>query len=208
MGRSRGGPLGPPILSLFFVFLQGCSLGPSTIVEDFIPPETLAILPFTNETNDIEAPGLVRKFLVEILPEYGYAFSNSEKIDSILKENFGITDGGQLGSVSPEKLGQALLADGLLYGNVLSFQDLPLGYFRKRTVKITLKIVDSKTGRLLWEDQKGWTHPEFHLDSDDAKSAIAYQVLDRQKRRIDGTFLREETLIALKMILKSLPVVR
>jgi len=209
MGR-KDGLLWPPLIrhTWLFALLAGCSLGPSYIVKDFTPPETLAVLPFTNETNDIEAPDLVRKFLIEILPQHGYAFSNSETTDSILKEKFGITDGGQLGVATPQELGAALSADGLLYGNILSFQDLPLGFVRKRTVKIYLKIVDSKTGTLLWEDQKGWNNPEFHLDSDGSGRALAEQVFDRQKRRLKGTFLREETLIALERALKSLPSAR
>src|SRR3989344_5130644 len=75
------------------MLLAGCSLGPSYIVKDFAPPRILAVLPFTNETNDIEAPGLVRKALVEILPRRGYSPPDAEKVDSILKEKFGITDG-------------------------------------------------------------------------------------------------------------------
>ena len=185
--------------------LAGCSAGPSYIVKDFIPPRTLAVLPFTNETNDIEAPGLVRKVLMEVLPQHGYAPLDMDKVDSVLKERFGITDGGQLGSASPENLGKALAADGLLYGNVLSFQDLPLGYVRKKTVKIYLKILDPKTGTLLWADQKGWTNPEFHINPDEARRAVATQVFDRQKRRINGTFLREESIVVLEMALKSLP---
>lgn len=188
-----------------FALLAGCSLGPSYIIKDFTPPQTLAVLPFTNETNDIEAPGIVRKILMEILPRHGYAPLDAEQVDKILKEKFGITDGGQLGSVSPQDLGKALAADGILYGNVLSFQDLPLGYVRKKTVKIYLKILDPKTGALLWEDQKGWTTPEIHLNPDEARRAAVRQVVDRQMRRIDGTFLREEAVIALEMALKSLP---
>ncbi|OGR88609.1 MAG: hypothetical protein A3A86_01405 [Elusimicrobia bacterium RIFCSPLOWO2_01_FULL_60_11] len=190
------------------VLLAGCAAGPGYIIKDFTPPRALAVLPFTNETNDIEAPGWVRKALIEVLPRHGYAPLDSSLVDEVLKERFGITDGGQLGSATPQNLGKALAADGLLYGNVLSFQDLPLGFYRKKTVKINLKILDSKTGELLWEAEKGWTTPEVNLNADEARKAAVRQVADRQKRRLDGTFLKEEAVLALEMALKSLPSVK
>ena len=44
--------------------------------------------------------------------------------------------------------------------------------------------------------------------AEEAKRAAAYQVIDRQTRRMRGTFLREETVLALERALKTLPPVK
>ncbi len=193
-------------LAFFFtLILSGCASGPKFISQDFHPPKSVAVLLFANETNDVEAPELVRKILNEILPRHGYSPVDGKEVADILKTKFGITDGGQLGSVTAEELGKAMNADGLFFGNVLSFQDLPLGYIRKRTVKVNLKLYDALTGKVMWEDEKGWTTPEIHINAEEARRAAAWQVIDRQRRRIDGTFLREETILALEHALRTLP---
>ena len=189
-----------------FILLAGCAAGPKYISKDFQPPKTVAVLPFANETNDVEGPEIVRKHLLNLLPQRGYVPLDEETLDKTLREEFGITDGGQLGSVAAQKLGAALQADGLLYGNLLAFSDLPLGYVRKRTVKADLKLYDSKTGALLWEDQKSWTTPEFHLNSEEAKRAAVLQAADRQLRRMTGRFLEEESILMLKRSLETLPL--
>src|SRR5690349_8925835 len=77
-------------------FLGGCSLGPRYLAKEFHPPQIIAVLPFDNETNDVEGPELVRKALIEVLPRRGYLVLDKESVDTVLREKFGITDGGQL----------------------------------------------------------------------------------------------------------------
>ena len=193
-------------MCLAFFSLAGCAAGPKYISKDFQPPAKVAILPFGNETNDVSGPEIVRKLLADLIPKRGYEPLDSETVDKVLREKFGITDGGQLGSATPRKLAEALKVDGLLYGNLLTFTDLPLGYVRKRTVSANLKLYDGKSGELIWEDQRSWTTPEVHFTSEDAKRAAALQAADRQIRRMAGTFLREETLIMLGRALQNLPL--
>ena len=204
----RGSGFGCWVLSAALFLLAGCSAGPKFLIKDFQPPRAIAVLPFANETNDVEGPESVRKLLIELLPRRGYAPMNEETVDRTLREKLGITEGGQLGSVTAQEIGQELGCDGLMYGNLLTFMDLPLGYVRKRTVKADLKLVDSRTGNVLWEDEKSWTTPEFHFNSQEAKRAASWQVADRQMRKIAGTLLREESILMLERALKNLPLKR
>ncbi len=193
------------VLTAFPVLLAGCSAGPKYLAADYKAPSRYAVLPFTNLTNDVSAPETVRKALYQSLAARGYNAPAMPAIDEILKTKFGITDGGQLGSASPANLGKALSADGLFYGEVVSFMDLPLGYVRKRTVKVHLKLVDAASEQPLWEDQRSWTTPEIHIKSDDAQAAAARQVAERQLEKMTGQFLQRETQIVIERLLSTLP---
>lgn len=185
--------------------LSACAVGPKYLAQDFIPPARAAVLPFTNETNDVEAPDLVRKAFEELVSRRGYAIADPATVNAVLRDQFDITQGGQLNSAEIQKLGQALSVDALFYGNVISFVDLPLGLGRKRTVKAEFRLVDAKTEQLLWEDSRGWTTPDFYRTAEEARIGTLEAVVDRQKRRMNGTFLREETLAAVRMALETLP---
>lgn len=187
------------------LLLAGCSAGPKYLASDYKAPARYAVLPFTNLSNDVGAPEAVRKILYQGLAARGYMAPDMAVIDDILKKKFGITDGGQLGSASPKNLGDALSADGLFYGEVISFMDLPLGYVRKRTVKVNLKLIDAASEQLLWEDQRSWTTPEIHINADEAKAAAARQVAERQLEKMTGQFLLKETQIVIDRLLGTLP---
>lgn len=185
--------------------LCGCSAGPKYLVKDYSPPASVAVLPFTNDTNDVSAPETVRKVWTERLPARGYRPAAPEETDRVLSEKFGITEGGQLNSQTPQKLGEALGVESLFYGNVVSFVDFPFGFGRKRTVRAGVKLVDARTGDLLWEDEKSWTTPELHLDAEAAKRAAVRQVAERQLEKMTGRFLRFETEQVVERMLRNLP---
>lgn len=163
------------------------------------------MLPFRNETNDVDGPKTVRKVLVTQLPMHGYQCLDLEEVDTILKDKFGITEGGQLGSVSPVELGRALNVDGLFYGNVLTFVDFPFGFGRRRTVKANFKLVETLSGERIWEDERSWTTPEIHLSGAEAKEAVKRQILERQLEKMQGLFLLDESRIVVQRALNHLP---
>lgn len=202
----RHSPFLAALFSVFLIGLSGCATGPKYLAKDYAPPARVAVLPFGNETNDVDGPESVRKLLTELLPTRGYVAVPEDRVDQVLKEKFGITDGGQLDSVTPQELGKALDVDGLIYGNLISFVDIPLGFASKRTVKAEFRLVDAKSGEKIWEDRKGWTTPELHLNAREARDAAIRQVAQRQIEKMTGTFLRTESLIVIRMALDNLPL--
>lgn len=196
------------IITLLVIFFIGCSLGPKYIAQDYVPPIHAAVLPFTNETNDVDAPETVRKAFIELLPSRGYLLLEKNKLDQILLKDFGINEGGQLTSVSFQKLGETLNVDGLFYGNVITFVDFPFGFGRKRTVKANFKLIEAKTGKLLWEDEKSWTNPELHLSVEEARKAAIRQIAERQLEKITGIFLLKESRSVVELVLRNLPLAR
>ena len=188
--------------------MAGCASGPKFINKEIPFPTRVAVLPFANETNEVGGPETVRKVFAKMLPLRGYDVQDLQTTSDILLQQFGINDGGQLGSVTVKELGEKLGVDGLFYGNLLQFVDLPLGFVRKRVVQAEFKLVETSSQTLLWQDKKKWITPELHLSSEEAKTAFAVQVAERQIEKITGKFLLLESKLVVLNALKELPVCR
>ena len=117
----------------------------------------------------------------------------------------GITDGGQLGSATPQKLGETLNADALIYGDLLEFAYQTTGFLNVRKVRAKFKMVDAKTGNVLWENEgKGSTSKTSFSSSDAIKSgikALGGKVLES----ITKNPLKQETLEMVGNAVKTLP---
>ncbi len=133
------------------LLLVGCAS--SNLVKDktFDEPIKIAILPFANETTDLASAELSRLFFIIGLKEKGYDVVDMETTDRILKEN-GITDGGQLNSISPTELQKKLGTEGLLYGSVIDAEYSTLGIVKKK--KATVKIIVKQNEKNVWQDQE------------------------------------------------------
>jgi len=138
-------------LSLIMLLLL-VSCATSNLVKDktFTKPIKIAILPFANETTDLASGELSRLFFIIGMKEKGYDVVDMETTDRILKEN-GITDGGQLNSISPTELQKKLGTEGLLYGTVIDAEYSTLGIVKKK--KATVKIIVKQNDKNVWEDQ-------------------------------------------------------
>jgi len=164
--------------------LAGCSLGPSYIVKDFRPPQALAVLPSRTRPTTSK-PRLGPQGPAGNPPPPGVSPVNAEKIDSILKEKFGITDGGQLGSAAPQDLGKASMRTGSSTAMSSHFRTSP-GVCPQEDRQGIPQDFGPQNRRASLEDQKGWTTPEIQINPDEARRTAARQIIDRQKRRLDG----------------------
>ncbi|TBR20731.1 tetratricopeptide repeat protein, partial [bacterium] len=81
---------------------EPASVAPSTAVA------RIAVLPMGNLTNDLKGPGVLRALFHERLGRRGYLLAPLEDVDRVLRERLGVTDGGQLAGVTPQRLGEAL----------------------------------------------------------------------------------------------------
>jgi len=133
-----------PILLL----LAACATPLSEVAQDFksLRPTRIAVLPVRNETADMDAPIVFRILAHAELADKGYALVDFSQIDQALKEK-GIEEAGMIEALTPQEVGEAVGADGLLYITVS-------GYGRQAAVHLKLDgnftLVDSKTGQKLW----------------------------------------------------------
>jgi hypothetical protein len=144
------------MLFLVLVFLAGCSGMPMGPTPDSTNPiKRLAILPLKNDTTDVEAPNFVREKLASAVQKRFYNVQPLEETDRILRDELGITLGGQLGLATTAQLREALQVEGLLYGTLMNFEDITTGLINERKVRGKFHIIDTNTLSVFWENGVG-----------------------------------------------------
>ena len=147
------------VLMMFFLllgFLAGCGAPPLGPTPDSTNPiKRLAILPFKNDTADVEAPNFVREKLASAMQKRFYNVQPLEETDRILRDELGITLGGQLALATTAQLREALQVEGLLYGTLMNFEDITTGLVNVRRVRGKFKIINTGNLSVFWENGIG-----------------------------------------------------
>ncbi len=145
------------LLFLVLLFLAGCagmpSMGPTA--DPTNPIKRLAILPLQNDTTDVEAPNFVREKLVPAFQRRFYNVQPLAETDQILRDQLGITLGGQLSLASVSELREALQVEGLLYGTLMDYGEVTTGLVNMRKVRGKFRIVETETDMVFWENGIG-----------------------------------------------------
>ena len=145
------------MLFLVLVFLAGCggmpALGPQP--DPTNPIKRLAILPLKNDTTDVGAPDFVREKLAVAIQKRFYNVQPLEETDRILRDQLGITLGGQLNMATTAQLREALQVEGLLYGTLMNFEEITTGLVNMRKVRGKFHIIDTNTLSVFWENGVG-----------------------------------------------------
>ncbi|MFB0515875.1 MAG: GNA1162 family protein [Candidatus Neomarinimicrobiota bacterium] len=115
-------------------------------------PTSIAVLPFDNQTTDIDAPEMIRDLMNREIQKSGYTILDPGAVTLTLREE-GISYGGQLNAISVEELQELLDADALVYGEIVDFKHFITGLYNERSVATQSRLVDIYTGEVLWEDQ-------------------------------------------------------
>jgi len=116
---------------------------------------TVAVLPMYNATNDIDGPKRIREEFDRRLTKWHYQIKSLKDVDQILRDRMGITLGSQLEMTTPQKLGEVLGVDGVIYGYLLNFDDITTGVYNVKKVRAGFKLVESSTGNILWSNGQG-----------------------------------------------------
>lgn len=114
----------------------------------------MAVLPLYNATADVDGPALVRRVFDKKLQRY-YKTKPLNEVDELLRDQMGITLGGQLEMTTPQKLGEVLGVDAVIYGYLLNFDDIKTVAVNVRKVRAGFKMVDTKSGNTIWAQGKG-----------------------------------------------------
>jgi hypothetical protein len=166
--------------------------------------QTIAVLPFDNESNDVNAADVMQRLTYLALKPSVYQVSDLDEINKKLAD-VGIVDGGQLPVIDPVKLGKDIGVQALMYGNVESFNYTNVGYFLQRKVTLELKLVDVGTGQTLWENSGTGATRQVHVDPQEAKNAFAAGLASQLADKMFDTPLEEEARLATIRALETLP---
>lgn len=137
------------------LFLCCANPSPKFLIENYeaVKPAKIAVLPLTNETTDMDGPEIIRKIMNEELMKNGYDTLETSVITTALR-NEGITDAGQLNTISNEKLKQVLPADAIMSGDLFTFRHLITGVYNDRTVETRFNLLALEAGQELWRDER------------------------------------------------------
>ncbi len=142
---------------LYLVFLgvwalfAGCSIPrPPQPYNSNNPLKHVAVLPMRNDTNDVEGPDIVRQKMIVALENRSYVVKDLKETDQILRDQMGITLGGQLDLTTAQKLGDALGVQGVLYGTLMDFDETTTGVINIKKVRGKFRLVNTATGEDMW----------------------------------------------------------
>ena len=120
------------------------------VANNRLPVLKLAILPLNGEREGAE---FFREALHAALMDTEMNISEKFVVDGIIKKNAWNTS-QKLFAIPPQKLGEALGADALLYGKVTKWNKYYAIIHSTLVAGLELKLVDARTGELLWRGQR------------------------------------------------------
>src|SRR3990170_3492693 len=146
--------------------LTACSIPMQTVATN--PSNTIntvAVLPIYNATSDVEGPKTVRELTEKRIQRWHYTSKPLNEVDQILRDQMGVTLGSQLELTTPQKLGAVLGVDGVLYGYLVDFGDVTTGVYNEKRVRAGFRLVDTKTGKVVWAGGRGVRNQSGALES-------------------------------------------
>ncbi|HEX9022001.1 MAG TPA: GNA1162 family protein [Nitrospirota bacterium] len=142
----------------------------------------MAVLPFRNDTADVDGPDMMRNKMVHALENRSYVVKDLKETDQILRDRMGITLGGQLDMITAQKLGETLGVEGVLYGTLMDFDETTTGAVNIRKVRGKFKLVSAMTGQTLWEQGLGVRSEMMMQSAAGAAAAIVSRAADARDK--------------------------
>jgi len=113
-------------------------------------PRSIVIIPPNNNSIEVNAPYLYLSTLTKPLAEKGYYVLPVAVIDQFLKEN-GLPTPAEMNNIPLDKIDKHIGADAVLYITINQWGQKFMIVSSTTTVSAELKLVDVKTGAVLWE---------------------------------------------------------
>lgn len=198
----------PCFVLLFFFLFFGCAIKPRVLVPNYVPPQKVAVLPMTNQSNDLRGPEYVRQEFVHSLETLGYNIQPISETDETLRTKYGITEGGQLGSLTPDQIGKVLGVEAIIYCDLIDFKFINIGVYQNKFVEANFRMVDPKTGTVLWEDQRKASRKQIQTDMKEATKTFARGLAERALGNMLNLPLEEQVRAVVRRALSTLPRAR
>jgi hypothetical protein len=117
----------------------------------FPEPPVVAILPFTNRTNQPDLPQLVRAAFYGHFSPLPFKDREIGEIDRALVLNESTLGQSPL-SLSPKELASLLGCQALIFGEVTKYNRVYAGLYSQLGVAAKIKIVDAEGDEVIWKD--------------------------------------------------------
>ena len=153
--KSWGQPFKWVFLLLILGFVSGCVNIPVPKPDLTNPIRTVAILPFANESNNIDAPKQIRDLLRKKLQAKFYKVLPLEDVDQVLLDELGITLGEQLSEVELADLKAKVTADAFIYGNITHYDQTMAGVINTNRVRAEMNMLQISNDMDFWKSGIG-----------------------------------------------------
>lgn len=118
------------------------------------PPHAVAVLPFGSlsktVSKKIDGRGILRNTFYSYFKLLPFQSMDIKEVDQVLSKN-SLTDIAQINGTSAAKLGALLGVDAVIYGDIKSALNFTGGVYSLTELNGTLKMVDVKSGEVLWQ---------------------------------------------------------
>ena len=152
-------------------------------VDSFQSPLPVAVLPVNNMSNDLKSGQMFRELFKNSLQDMGYPVAKNGDVDYLLQQN-GLTDGGQLTNIPPERLCQMLGVDAVFIGNLEKANQLTTGFYNKKEVRVTMKLF--RRSDLLWADTADETKKDIALNTRAIGDAFVQRASGKALAKFNG----------------------
>jgi hypothetical protein len=134
------------------LLLAGCK-GPNAYVHpkaDLSSVKTVAIIPFENMTQErVAADKVQRIFATELLHTAPFVVVDAGQVGRALRTER-VENPASMTPAEMKKLGAALGAEGLFFGNVLTYSETKGQTTATADVSLQLRLVEAASGTVLW----------------------------------------------------------
>lgn len=160
-------------LAFFLISCVSAQKRPYFINEKFssVAETSIAVLPFDNESVDIDSEKYMRDEVIKKLVSLGYSPSTSSYVDEKLKE-MGISDGGQLKAYKTSDLASKLSCRILIYGTIENYIFQNLGFIVRKRAELYLRAEDGYDGTVLYEGFGAGDDSKIYTSKKEAEAAF------------------------------------
>ncbi|MCG6910963.1 MAG: DUF799 family lipoprotein [Deltaproteobacteria bacterium] len=222
--------------SIMLALMVGCAMPmPKPSGDPGNPLKRIAVLPLVNDTNDVDAPEMVRERLVSALERRMYNVQPLAETNQILVDQLGITMGGQLEMAESKLLAEKLGVEGLFFGELMDFSETTTGVYNSRNVRGRFRLVNALDDSVFWHNGIGVKSQDTHGGTagdvavlaagiSDKDEEVPWVIIDRNSdnesiltgmalglgtkliSKATGTHLRRETDEMIRLVFETLPV--
>ncbi|WP_028468629.1 DUF799 domain-containing protein [Neptunomonas japonica] len=139
--------------AFILVLITGCAQQQQTYdysAFETSKPKSILVIPPQNNTVEVNAPYIYLSTISRPLAEKGYYVFPVAVIDQLLKQN-GLTSPAEMHSIPLEKINEFIAPDAVLYVNIEEWGQKYQVLASTTVVQATLKLVDAKTGTVIWD---------------------------------------------------------
>ncbi|HDG7213389.1 GNA1162 family protein [Acinetobacter nosocomialis] len=145
-------------------------------------PKSILVLPPVNDSPDVKATYSYWPTVIAPVAEAGYYVFPISVVDNMFKEN-GVTNGSDAQSIAPQKLQEIFGADAALYIRIKEYGSKYQVIQSVATVSADAKLVDLKTGDVIWTGEK-----KLSQSSSDNNSGLLGAVVGALVEQISSNF--------------------